>query len=84
MQIILQTDENCNCSESVGLRIHNCKYRRLRDSLIPQAADFADSQLPADQQGTRSWNRIFTAEIVQLLAQQEASDGGDHDLSRNV
>jgi hypothetical protein len=81
MTIISEIDPNCTCTESTGLRVHNCRYRILRDSLLDQAADFADSQL-LGQQGTKVWSRLFNSEIVRLLARAE--DGGGNNGYRGI
>jgi hypothetical protein len=86
MSIISQDTNHCQCSEgkrwdgspNFDRPRHSCAYVAKRNSLLDQAADFADSQLPPDRKGTRAWSRIFNMEIVRLLAQQEAADGGDH------
>jgi hypothetical protein len=78
MQIILQIADDCDCKEATGVGAHNCRYRRLRDSLIPQAADFADLQFPLDQRGGRAWCRIFFRELDRLVQQTE--DGSTEEV----
>jgi hypothetical protein len=71
MTILLQDKNGCTCSESTGLNVHNCQYRKQRDALIPIAVAFANLLFDVDERGQRLWSRVFTRELNRLMREPE-------------